>query len=384
MKKVVAVSLPILLIVSVFTNSIRNANASTTTGPRITRIKGENVFVARKSNGVDVWKARPGEELKDGDEVIVGLGSEATVTYPDGSQHEGTQGHNVEVEYEPPPEPGWFARFLKGAWKFCKKAGKILQKAAEIYSAYRAARDIIKSKSLWKGFYNNETGISEISVFNGTVSVTTTRNDIVINSCNITGSLYFDEYAIPWANVQEIVLYEDGTISEPTEVVLDATEMAFTPYGSDSGGVPKVVFHLGEDIYVCGFGTLLRPSTDVAIYLMPYNLPFTEYSPGKAVVSNIARADNWGNLPSTYLWKPTESKNIGGYNIWIDRDNSGYYNTGDMINYLGVEAPPVGGIWVPVDKFGLLSPYIGLASTLIVATVATAIYVKRVKRREEK
>jgi len=44
----------------------------------------------------------------------------------------------------------------------------------------------------------------------------------------------------------------------------------------------------------------------------------------------------------------------------------------------------VGGIVVPVDKFVLLAPYIGLASTILVATVATAIYVKRVKRRKEK
>jgi hypothetical protein len=29
----------------------------------------------------------------------------------------------------------------------------------------------------------------------------------------------------------------------------------------------------------------------------------------------------------------------------------------------------------------LLAPYIGLASTIIVATVATAIYIKRVKHR---
>ena len=44
----------------------------------------------------------------------------------------------------------------------------------------------------------------------------------------------------------------------------------------------------------------------------------------------------------------------------------------------------VGGIVVPVDKLGLLAPYIGLASTIIAATAATAIYVKRVKRRKEK
>jgi hypothetical protein len=40
----------------------------------------------------------------------------------------------------------------------------------------------------------------------------------------------------------------------------------------------------------------------------------------------------------------------------------------------------VGGVVVPVDKFGLLAPYIALASIIL---VATAIYFKRVKRRKE-
>jgi hypothetical protein len=43
-----------------------------------------------------------------------------------------------------------------------------------------------------------------------------------------------------------------------------------------------------------------------------------------------------------------------------------------------------GGFIIPVDKVGLLVPYIGLTSTILVATVAIAIYVKRVKRRKEK
>jgi hypothetical protein len=47
-------------------------------------------------------------------------------------------------------------------------------------------------------------------------------------------------------------------------------------------------------------------------------------------------------------------------------------------------ATDVGGMWVPVDKFGLLAPYIGVASTILVAAVATAIYAKRVKRTETK
>ena len=45
---------------------------------------------------------------------------------------------------------------------------------------------------------------------------------------------------------------------------------------------------------------------------------------------------------------------------------------------------PVGGVWIPVDKLGLLAPYIGLASTIIAATAATAIYARRVKRRKQK
>jgi hypothetical protein len=46
--------------------------------------------------------------------------------------------------------------------------------------------------------------------------------------------------------------------------------------------------------------------------------------------------------------------------------------------------PPVGGIWVPIDKLALLAPYIALASTILAATAATAILVKHVKSRKKK
>lgn len=46
--------------------------------------------------------------------------------------------------------------------------------------------------------------------------------------------------------------------------------------------------------------------------------------------------------------------------------------------------PPVGGIMVPIDKLGLLAPYIGAASAVVVATVAIAMYAQRVKRRKKK
>ncbi|MEM2971657.1 MAG: hypothetical protein QW270_04460 [Candidatus Bathyarchaeia archaeon] len=48
------------------------------------------------------------------------------------------------------------------------------------------------------------------------------------------------------------------------------------------------------------------------------------------------------------------------------------------------EGAKVGGITIAVDRFGLLAPYIGLASTTLIAAAATTIYVKRFKRKKQK
>jgi hypothetical protein len=50
--------------------------------------------------------------------------------------------------------------------------------------------------------------------------------------------------------------------------------------------------------------------------------------------------------------------------------------------YMEFHPKPVGGTIISVDKLGLLAPYIGLASTILVATATTTICVKRVKRRK--
>lgn len=59
---------------------------------------------------------------------------------------------------------------------------------------------------------------------------------------------------------------------------------------------------------------------------------------------------------------------------------------GDIMGAMYLYGVPsgVGGIILPIDKFGLLTPYIGLASTTVIGAVATVVYVKRVKRRKEK
>lgn len=51
---------------------------------------------------------------------------------------------------------------------------------------------------------------------------------------------------------------------------------------------------------------------------------------------------------------------------------------------VSIRPVPDGGIAVPVDKLSLLAPYIGLTSTIVVATAATAICIKRVKHGKEK
>lgn len=85
--------------------------------------------------------------------------------------------------------------------------------------------------------------------------------------------------------------------------------------------------------------------------------------------------------------------------VIIDPDNfadQGPLGAVYVVNFAAPTLPPhtigtliisqcaVGGIVIPVDKFALLAPFIGLASTILVATVATTIYIKRGKLRKEK
>jgi len=74
------------------------------------------------------------------------------------------------------------------------------------------------------------------------------------------------------------------------------------------------------------------------------------------------------------------------YAIALDVESGAVGGTGDhafaQVNEIRVTYNVVvGGIVIPLDKFGLLAPYIGLASTIL---VAAAIHVRRVKRRKEK
>ena len=54
------------------------------------------------------------------------------------------------------------------------------------------------------------------------------------------------------------------------------------------------------------------------------------------------------------------------------------------VSMFTVTSPPVGGFWIAIDKLALFAPYIAIISTILVATVVTAIYAKRNKRRKKK
>jgi len=114
------------------------------------------------------------------------------------------------------------------------------------------------------------------------------------------------------------------------------------------------------------------------LYLVDYNL-----GPPKSVVIDPDGV-RWGfsitRVPVAVAPPAGPQYDKGG--VGGDKYDGGW---GTPINAtLAHVCVPVGGISVPVDKFGLLTPYIGLTSTIMVATVATAIYVKHVKRRKEK
>jgi len=89
---------------------------------------------------------------------------------------------------------------------------------------------------------------------------------------------------------------------------------------------------------------------------------------GEYYICDIGSVYNATNDYSQFTWEA-----YGANGILVD--------SGDVL----FEPPEiVGGVVLYVDKFGLLAPYIGLASTAMIGAVATAICVKRVKRRKEK
>jgi hypothetical protein len=138
--------------------------------------------------------------------------------------------------------------------------------------------------------------------------------------------------------------------------------VGFSPHNPYPANITVLIFKKGLEGDFC-------PSKDrIGVYLVPSDGPLE--TPEYTITEVMDGGWPW--------WKVN----------YIEADSFGYEDFLVTIKKPFIIPPDVrkavGGIWVPVDKLALLSPYIALASTILVATVATAVYVKRVKRRKEK
>jgi hypothetical protein len=180
-----------------------------------------------------------------------------------------------------------------------------------------------------------------------------------------------DDTTVTWQQLAEGIVLEirdsqDGIIWLHIEMVDPAKKNLFDGY-IDGYTVVRVRFWDAE-------GTRILLLTD-----LPSNVLYVWAKDGEAV-----------GAPKQGQWTDFFACRNGTVRFrsrgW---ENSEGVSRRDDTTYINVKFPPnvtaaVGGILIPVDKLGLLAPYIGLTSTIIVAAVATAIYVKRVKRRREK
>lgn len=64
---------------------------------------------------------------------------------------------------------------------------------------------------------------------------------------------------------------------------------------------------------------------------------------------------------------------------FVEHNSSGFEVTGVIYNQ-----ESDGGIGVPVDKISLMTPYIGLTSTVLIVTVVMALTIRHIKRKNDK
>jgi len=160
-----------------------------------------------------------------------------------------------------------------------------------------------------------------------------------------------------------VVYAKDVTI----EVDIDAAgNVTLTPNPTSVTDGDVVWWHIRHGTYDRGFRVILPAGADSPFGNRDYD-KILSISPASTCSRIDARPPiQWPSGVTQY-----------NYRAETFQSPATTYTIGTLV------AGGVGGTVVSVDKLGLLAPYVGLVSTIIVATVATAICVKRRREKNE-
>jgi len=101
-------------------------------------------------------------------------------------------------------------------------------------------------------------------------------------------------------------------------------------WSTDSPGNPKSIFNMTDNIYVRGRN--FSANTSVAIYLIPNGAAALT---SNAVTSAFTTTNSTGGLPVTLVW--SQPLALGKYDIWIDVNQNGVFDWGDLWNSQSVD-----------------------------------------------
>jgi hypothetical protein len=159
----------------------------------------------------------------------------------------------------------------------------------------------------------------------------------------------------------------DSQISRTAYVTTVQAQPVALAWPTDSVGNSKFTFQLSDNIYLRGQD--FPADTDITIYLIPDG---EEALPANAVASTSVMTNNTGGLPITLVW--SSPLTLGVYDIWVDVNQSGTFDAGDVWNNQSVG---IYGLDV-IPEFTLTS----ILLMLVMFTAALAIYKRRLLKHQ--
>jgi len=169
-----------------------------------------------------------------------------------------------------------------------------------------------------------------------------------------------------------------GEVGDHTSIALDSGDRPHISYYDEGNRDLKYAYYDGVNWVKETVDSTGNVGRDTAIALDSGDRPHISYSDGGNRDLKYAYYDGVNWVKETV----DSTGNVGWFTSIAldsgDRPHISYSDGGNSdLEYSYYDARAV-----PVDKLGLLAPYIALASTILVATAATAIYVKRRKKRQ--